>query len=95
MRQAERAVAPLEAPRPVGEVEPGMRVRVADWEREATVIEAVGKDRALVAVVSFQVEVPLADLYPAEPHPLPPPLARTSRRGGSCWARSPRPAAPP
>jgi DNA mismatch repair protein MutS2 len=52
-----------------------MRVRVADWERPATVVEAVGKDRALVAVGSFQVEVPLADLYPAEPHPLPPPLA--------------------
>ena len=69
MRHAEQVVAPPEAPRPLAAVAPGLRVRVADWEREATVIEAVGKDRALVAVGSFQVEVPLADLYPIEEKP--------------------------
>ncbi len=63
MRHAEQAVAPPEAPRALEAVEPGQRVRVAEWEREGTVVEAVGKDRALVAVGSFQVEVPLADLY--------------------------------
>ena len=69
MRHAEQVVAPPEAPRSLAAVAPGLRVRVADWEREATVIEAVGKDRALVAVGSFQVEVPLADLYPLEEKP--------------------------
>ncbi len=66
MRHAEQAVAPPEAPSPLAAVAPGQRVRVADWDREGTVVEAVGRDRALVAVGSFQVEVPLADLYPAE-----------------------------
>jgi DNA mismatch repair protein MutS2 len=63
-------VASPEAPRALETVAPGQRVRVADWERVATVVEPVGKDRALVAVGAFQVEVPLADLYPAEEKPL-------------------------
>ena len=70
MRRAEQTVAAPEAPRALERVEPGQRVRVADWERLATVVEAVGTDRALVAVGNFQVEVPLADLYPVEEKPL-------------------------
>ncbi len=54
---------------PVEVVVPGMRVRVADWDREGTVLQAVGDDRALVAVGAFRVEVPLGNLYPAEPQP--------------------------
>jgi DNA mismatch repair protein MutS2 len=70
MRRAEQTVAAPEAPRALERVEPGQRVRVADWERLATVVEAVGTDRALVAVGNFQVEVRLADLYPVEEKPL-------------------------
>ncbi|NLO74407.1 MAG: endonuclease MutS2 [candidate division WS1 bacterium] len=71
MRQAEEAVAPPEAPRPLSKVEPGQRVRVADWNREGTVLELLGQDRALVAVGAFNVELPIEDLYEASEAPPP------------------------
>ncbi|HEY3397806.1 MAG TPA: endonuclease MutS2 [Armatimonadota bacterium] len=66
MREAEQAVASPEAPAALREVAAGQRVWVGEWEREATVIAPVGKDRALLAVGSFQVETPLAGLFPME-----------------------------
>lgn len=66
MRQAETAVAPPEAPRPLTEVTPGQSVRLADWDREGTVVDLLDDGRAVVAVGAFNVEVSVGELYAAE-----------------------------
>jgi DNA mismatch repair protein MutS2 len=73
MRQAEAEVAPPEAPKPLKRVEPGQRVRVAAWNRDGTVLELLDKERALVAVGAFNVELLVAELYEAPEPPQPEP----------------------
>lgn len=68
-QEEEQAVAPPAPRQPVDEVQPGQRVWVEKWEREGTILERLDEDTALVAVGSFNLELPLSDLYRTEEEP--------------------------